>query len=227
MRTPSGSRRRSATSRSASSSETFTPSTFATLLVDDREQRVAGGVEVVVAPVAGERRVERRGRASAGSPAARARRARGRRSRRSPPGAAPRRRARGSPSGSPARRCPRRTRTAPRTRRGRPRGRGRGDGVRWSVPAPAAIVPPTARASPTLRRISSRLTAQSSPMPRWAVSIASATANPCSHRWRRKASVASQSSCAGPSGSPAASGSATTWAAANATRLRGGPAGGP
>jgi hypothetical protein len=90
------------------------------------------------------------------------------------------------------------------------------------VPAPAAIPPPTARASATERRISSCVAPQSRPMPRWAVSIASATRNPCAHRWRRNASVASQSSRAGPSGSPAASGSATTWAAAYATRERAG-----
>ncbi len=90
------------------------------------------------------------------------------------------------------------------------------------MPAPAAIAPPAARASATERRISSCVAGQSSPMPRWAVSIASATANPCAHRWRRNASVASQSSCAGPPGSPDASGSATTWAAAKHTRLRGG-----
>ena len=58
---------------------------------------------------------------------------------------------------------------------------------------------------------------QSSPMPRWAVSIASATPSPCAHRCRRKASVASQST-------PPA-GSATTCAAAKATRVEDGGSG--
>ena len=227
MRTPSGSRRRNAISRSASSSETLTPSTFATFSSMIAEQRVAGGVEVVVAPVARQRRVE------SGPEPVQDRRPLERAEHVAVGlgvvlrAAAPRRRARGWPSGSPGRRCPRRTRTAPRTRRARPRGPGRATASGGRCPRPRRSSPPTARASATLRRISSRLTGQSRPMPRWAVSIASATAKPCAHRWRRKASVASQSSCAGPPGSPAASGSATTWAAANATRLRGGPAGGP
>ena len=60
----------------------------------------------------------------------------------------------------------------------------------WSVPAPHASAPPPSAAE---RRISSRAAGQPRPMPRWAVSIASATPSPCAHRWRRKASVASQS----------------------------------
>ena len=48
----------------------------------------------------------------------------------------------------------------------------------WSVPAPQASAPPTAAASAPLRRISSRVAAQSRPIPRWAVSIASATPSP-------------------------------------------------
>ena len=49
-----------------------------------------------------------------------------------------------------------------------------------------ASCPPTAFASATERRISSCVAAQSRPIPRWAVSIASATRSPCDHRCRRK-----------------------------------------
>ena len=59
---------------------------------------------------------------------------------------------------------------------------------------------------------------------RCAVSIASATRRPYAHRCLRTRSVESQSTAgAGAAGSP--SGSATTCAAAYATRDRGGPAG--
>ncbi|CAM5238239.1 hypothetical protein SGLAM104S_09363 [Streptomyces glaucescens] len=47
-------------------------------------------------------------------------------------------------------------------------------------------------ASAAERRISSAAPVQSRPMPRWAVSMASATPSPWDHRWRRKARVASQ-----------------------------------
>src|SRR2546422_106580 len=49
---------------------------------------------------------------------------------------------------------------------------------------------PTARASANARRINSCVMGQSMPMPRCAVSIASATAKPSAQRWRRYASVA-------------------------------------
>ena len=88
------------------------------------------------------------------------------------------------------------------------------------MPAPPnTTAPGVARASAALRRISSSDVGQSSPMPRCAVSIASATPKPSDHRWRRYASVASQSSAASSHGSIAARGSATTCAAANATRF--------
>src|SRR5256885_6527581 len=101
-------------------------------------------------------------------------------------------------------------------------------GASWSVPAPHTIapLPPVAGASASERRISSRAAGQSSPMPRWAASIASATPRPRDHRWRRYASAASQSMRAAANGSASARGSATTWAAAYATRQRIGPAGG-
>ena len=47
-----------AISLSLSSSETLTPSTFAGVVVDDRDGGVHGAVEIGRAPVAGERRVE-------------------------------------------------------------------------------------------------------------------------------------------------------------------------
>src|SRR5436309_14812733 len=50
---------------------------------------------------------------------------------------------------------------------------------RWSVPAPLAITAPgIVRASATARRISSLAVAQSNPIPRCEVSMASATARP-------------------------------------------------
>lgn len=88
----------------------------------------------------------------------------------------------------------------------------------WSVPTPQAILPPTAFASAAERRISSAAPAQSRPMPRCAVSMASATPRPCAHRWRRKASVDSQSTAAGSSGPMSAYGSATTCAAEKTVR---------
>ena len=91
---------------------------------------------------------------------------------------------------------------------------------RWSVPAPQAIFTPgRRRAASSARRISSFAPLQSSPMPRCAVSIASATPSPRSHRYSRNAIVLSQSTAAVSHGSLSASGSATTCAAANATRL--------
>src|SRR4051812_3224747 len=56
-------------------------------------------------------------------------------------------------------------------------------------------------------------------MPRCAVSIASATPSPRSQMCSRKAMVLSQSIAALSQGSTSASGSATTWAAENATRF--------
>ena len=47
------------------------------------------------------------------------------------------------------------------------------------------VNPKTARAAATERRMSSFAPAQSSPIPRWAVSIASATAKPYDQRCRR------------------------------------------
>ncbi len=92
--------------------------------------------------------------------------------------------------------------------------------VRWSVPAPQAIAPPTARASAAERRMSVAASGHSRPVPRCAVSMASATPRPCDHRWRRKANVASQSTVSG-APAPAASGSATTCAAAKTARAAG------
>ena len=60
-------------------------------------------------------------------------------------------------------------------------------------------------------------------MPRWAVSIASATRKPSDQRWWRKARVASQSIAVSRVGLMSARGSATTWAAAKATRVEGSP----
>ena len=70
------------------------------------------------------------------------------------------------------------------------------------------------------RAISSRAAGQSRPMPRWAVSMASATARPRSQRYSRKAMVRSQSIAVSSQGSLAASASATTCAAEKATRLK-------
>ncbi len=63
--------------------------------------------------------------------------------------------------------------------------------ARWSVPAPQArsAKRPAARraaARSAELAISSRASHQDRPMPRCAVSIASATAKPCAHRWSRK-----------------------------------------
>src|SRR5205085_2486333 len=69
------------------------------------------------------------------------------------------------------------------------------------------------------RWISSSEVGQSSPMPRCAVSIASATPRPRSQTCSRNAMVRSQSIAALSQGSLSARGSATTWAAENATRL--------
>src|ERR1043166_1388161 len=68
-----------------------------------------------------------------------------------------------------------------------------------------------ARGSP---RINPFAPFQSRPMPRCAVSIASATPRPRSHRYSRNAIVLSQSTAASSHGSLSASGSATTCAAA-------------
>src|SRR4051812_22608836 len=80
------------------------------------------------------------------------------------------------------------------------------------------MAPPTRRASAQLSRTSLRMLGQSSPIPRWAVSMASATGSPHDHRWCRKASVASQSTTAGRPGVLSAYGAATTCAAANGRR---------
>ena len=77
------------------------------------------------------------------------------------------------------------------------------------------------RAASRLRRISSCEAFQSRPMPRCAVSIASATPSPRSHKRSRYAMVRSQSIATSSHGSTSASGSATTCAAASATRLNG------
>src|SRR3954464_3945559 len=92
--------------------------------------------------------------------------------------------------------------------------------ARWSVPAPENTnAPPLAFAARTERWISSSEVGQSSPMPRCAVSIASATPRPRSQTCSRNAMVRSQSIAALSQGSQSASGSATTWAAENATRF--------
>src|SRR3954452_454523 len=93
-------------------------------------------------------------------------------------------------------------------------------GARWSVPAPENTSAwPRALAAATERRISSSEVGQSSPMPRCAVSIASATPSPRSQMCSRNAIVLSQSIAAVSHGSTSASGSATTCAAENATRF--------
>src|SRR6266702_8633529 len=93
----------------------------------------------------------------------------------------------------------------------------------WSVPAPQAsassLPAPAARAA--VLAISSLACSQDrpkGPMPRCAVSIASATPNPCAHRCSRNRSVDSQSMTGTPSG-PA---TAATCAAAKTFRLAGG-----
>src|SRR5580692_10344482 len=93
-------------------------------------------------------------------------------------------------------------------------GSGCGPGGSWSVPAPLAISVPSRAARPADRRISSRAAGQGSPIPRCAVSIASATANPCAHKYSRNPSVASQSMLP--------SGKAATCAAAKTLREAGG-----
>ena len=70
----------------------------------------------------------------------------------------------------------------------------------WSVFTPTTSAPPTDRASAALRAISSRVAFASSPMLRWAVSMASATPSPHDHTWWRNARVASQSRSAGAPG---------------------------
>src|SRR3954454_8038497 len=93
-------------------------------------------------------------------------------------------------------------------------------GARWSVPAPEnTSALPRAFAAATERRISSSEVGQSSPIPRCAVSIASATPSPRSQMCSRNAMVLSQSIAAVSHGSTSASGSATTCAAENATRF--------
>jgi len=90
----------------------------------------------------------------------------------------------------------------------------------WSVPAPQASAPsrPAAAARAAVLAISSLACSQGSPMPRCAVSIASATPNPYAHRCSRKPKVDSQSMTGTPSG-PA---TAATCAAAKTFRLAGG-----
>ena len=56
-------------------------------------------------------------------------------------------------------------------------------------------------------------------MPRWAVSIASATPSPSDQMWRRKVMVASKSMAGVSQGSMSARGSATTWTAESAVRV--------
>src|SRR5690349_5991076 len=87
----------------------------------------------------------------------------------------------------------------------------------WSVPAPQARVPsrPVAAALAAVLAISSLACSQGRPMPRCAVSIASATPNPCAHRCSRNLMVDSQSITGAPSG-PA---TAATCAAAKTFRL--------
>jgi hypothetical protein len=95
-------------------------------------------------------------------------------------------------------------------------------GSRWSVPQPdATSAPGTSRAASSDRSISASDVGQSRPMPRCAVSIASATPRPSDHRRCRVAIVASQSIVAVSQGSTLASGSATTCAAEYAMRVNG------
>src|SRR6266566_6215736 len=90
----------------------------------------------------------------------------------------------------------------------------------WSVPAPQASAPSrlASAARAAVLAISSLACSQDSPMPRCAVSIASATPNPCAHRCSRNRRVDSQSMAGAPPG-PA---TAATCAAANTFRLVGG-----
>ena len=88
------------------------------------------------------------------------------------------------------------------------------------MPAPEnTSASPLAFAALTERWISSSEVGQSSPMPRCAVSMASATPRPRSQTCSRKAMVRSQSTAEVSHGSTSASGSATTCAAENATRF--------
>src|SRR6478609_12088155 len=90
----------------------------------------------------------------------------------------------------------------------------------WSVPAPQASASsrPASAARAAVLAISSLACSQDSPMPRWAVSIASATPNPYAHRCSRNRSVDSQSMTGAPPG-PA---TAATCAAAKTFRRAGG-----
>ena len=82
-------------------------------------------------------------------------------------------------------------------------------------PAGQRVQPrPASAARAAVLAISSLACSQSRPMPRCAVSIASATPNPCDHRCWRNRSVASQSMTAGAPGVLSPSRSATTCAAA-------------
>ena len=84
----------------------------------------------------------------------------------------------------------------------------------WSVLTPTTTEPPSSRATSALRAMSSRVATASSPMLRWAVSIASATPSPQEYTERRNASVASQSISAGCPGVLSAQTFGTTCAAA-------------
>src|SRR6266700_2751202 len=90
----------------------------------------------------------------------------------------------------------------------------------WSVPAPQASAPSrlASAARAAVLAISSLACSQDRPMPRWAVSIASATPNPCAHRCSRNRRVDSQSM----TGTPPAEATAATCAAAKTFRLLGG-----
>src|ERR1700704_3484848 len=92
--------------------------------------------------------------------------------------------------------------------------------ARGSVPAPENTSAwPLAFAALTERWINSSEVGQSSPMPRCAVSIASATPRPRSQTCSRNAMVLSQSIAADSHGSQSASASETKCAAENATRF--------
>ena len=91
----------------------------------------------------------------------------------------------------------------------------------WSVPAPQASASsrPASAARAADLAISSLACSQDRPMPRCAVSIASATPNPCAHRCSRNRSVDSQSMTGAP---PAATAAATCAAAKTLRRIGGG-----
>ena len=201
MRTPAGSRRRMAISLSLSSSDTLTPSTLAAFARDDGEADVHRARVMRVAresaradPVAGERRVEHLAEPVQDHRRAHLRqdavvdvrvvvgrlRARGQRAARHQDDAA---------AGALDRRALLLVGGDHALDR---HARGRGRDGRCPRPRTRSR-PERARASATLRRISSSDVGQSRPMPRCAVSIASATPNPSDHRCRRNASVASQS----------------------------------